>query len=221
MSAASQIVKKYWPRSVRGQLILGITVVNLVLMTIFVLDIVNRQRRFLKKQNREQTFSFSNNYAMNSSRFIISGDFDELGQMTLSYLNYPNLKYIMILSPEGVILAHSNVRYIGKQPVDPISLQLKGATDAKSLIENDHVLDVAVPVTINKKIIGWARVGVGQEYISDNLTGLVRNGLIYAIAVIFITTLLTVLFANTLSAGLYKLISTANKIKGGDRSVRA
>src|SRR5215218_5815032 len=169
MSASSQIAKKYWPGSIRGQLILGITVINLVLMTIFVLDMVNRQRGSLKNQNREQTFSFANNYAMNSSRFIISGDFDELGQMTLSYLNYPHLNYIMILSHEGVILAHSNLRYIGNRPVDSISLQLKGATAAKSLIENDHVLDVAVPVTINKKIIGWARVGVGQEYIRDNL----------------------------------------------------
>jgi PAS domain S-box-containing protein len=221
MSAVVQIAKKFWPTSIRGQLILGITVVNLVLMTAFVFDMVNRQRRFLKKRNQEQTFSFANNYAMNSSRFIISGDFDELGQMTLSYLNYPNLKYIMILSQEGVILAHSDVRNIGKRPVDSISLQLKGATAPKILIENDYVLDVAVPVTIDKKIIGWARVGVGQQYIRDNLAGLVRNGLIYAITVILVTTLLTIVIANKLSAGLYKLISATNKIKGGDRSVRA
>jgi PAS domain S-box-containing protein len=216
----AKILKRFWPTSIRGQLIFGITLVNVVLVTVFVFGMVNRQRRFLKNQNREQTFSFANNYAMNSSRFVAAGDFDELGRMTLSYLDYPHLKYLMILSTEGVIVSHSDLRYIGKTLVDSISLQLKGAAAAKTLVENDGVLDVAVPITFDKKIIAWARVGVGQEFIRENLTGLIRDGFIYAITVIIITILLTIIFANKLSAGLYKLISTANKIKGGERNVR-
>lgn len=220
MSSFLTILKQFWPSRIRGQLILGIALVHLILMTAFVIDLVSRQRNFLKKQNREQANSFANGYAVNSSRYIIANDFDELQRLTLSHIHYPNLKYAMILSPEGVVLAHTNFKHIGKQTVDPISRQLQGVTTARTLMENDHVLDMAVPVFVESKIIAWARVGVGQQYIQDNLVLFVRDGFIYATIAVLIATLFAIFISNTLSKGLYRLISAANKIKAGDRSIR-
>src|SRR3982750_3156108 len=138
MSTVLITLKKLWPATIRGQLILGITLVHLLLMTIFVFDLVGRQRDFLKNQNHQQAFSFANDYAVNSTPYIIANDFDELEGLTESHINYPNLKYAMILSPEGVVLAHTNTNFIGKKPTDETSLKLKEATGSKTLIENDH-----------------------------------------------------------------------------------
>ena len=115
MSSLTAIRKKWWPATIRNQLIWGIALVHLSLMTIFVLDLVQRQRIFLKAQNQKQTFDFVNDYAVNSAAYIVAHDFDELERLTLSYTNFPNLKYAMILSPQGIVLAHTNANYIGKK----------------------------------------------------------------------------------------------------------
>ena len=47
-------IKTVWPKSIRNQLILGIALVHLILLTIVVVDQLNRQKRFLKKQNYDQ-----------------------------------------------------------------------------------------------------------------------------------------------------------------------
>jgi PAS domain S-box-containing protein len=221
MTPVSQIAKKLWPASVRGQLILGIALVHLFLMTIFVFDLVVRQREFLKKQNLEQVTNFVNAFAVNATNYIIANDYDQLGRFVLYQTNFPNLRYAMILSPDGIVLAHTNKTYVGKKPTDDISLQLVGSTTSKTLLENNHVLDIAVPIFADKKIIGWARVGVGQEYIQSNMTSIVRNGIVYILVALVIGIFVAILIGKRLTAGLYKLISTVGKIESGDRDVRS
>ena len=145
MSSLLTKIKRLWPARIRGQLILGIALIHLVLMSAFVFDMVNRQRDFLKTQNREQAFSFVTGYAVNSSRYVIANDFDELQRLTLSHTNYPNLKYAMVLSPEGVVMAHINIKLVGKKLVDKVSLKLQSADSTTTLVENDNLLDRLFP----------------------------------------------------------------------------
>src|SRR5689334_18146522 len=125
MSFPATIIDRLWPRKIRLQLILGIALVHLVLMTVFMFDLVRRQRAFLKKQNHEQTVSLVSDYAVNSGVYIIANDFDGLERLAMSHKNFPHLKYAMLLSPAGEILAHTNPKYIGTRAIDSISLNLK------------------------------------------------------------------------------------------------
>jgi PAS domain S-box-containing protein len=221
MSRVSQTVNKFWPASIRGQLILGIALVHLLLMTIFVFDLVVRQRAFLKKQNHEQANNFVNDFAVNATPYIIANDFDQLERFTLYHTNFPNLKYAMVLSADGIVLAHTNTGYVGKKPTDDISQQLTKLTSSKTLIEDNHVLDIAVPILVDKKIVGWARAGIGQDYIQANLATIIEDGILYIIIALLVGTAFAILIGNRLTAGLYKLIATAGKIKEGDRAIRA
>ncbi|MFL5739882.1 MAG: PAS domain S-box protein [Flavisolibacter sp.] len=190
-------------------------------MTIFVFDLVRREKEFLKKQNHDQANNFVNEFAVNSTTYIIANDFDQLERFVSYHSNFPHLRYAMILSPDRIVLAHTNKNYIGKKPSDEISLQLVGLSTAKTLVENDRVLDIAVPIFAYKKLVGWARIGVGQEYIQSNMTSIVRNGIVYILGALLIGIFFAILIGDRLTAGLYKLISTAEKIKSGDRDVRA
>ena len=71
-------IKTVWPKSIRNQLILGIALVHLILLTIVVVDQLNRQKRFLKKQNYDQALSLVNDFAVNSSSYILANDIDGL-----------------------------------------------------------------------------------------------------------------------------------------------
>jgi PAS domain S-box-containing protein len=214
-------IKAVWPKSIRNQLILGIALVHLILLTIVVVDQLNRQRKFLKKQNYDQALSLVSDFAVNSSSYILGNDIDGLERLVQSHKNFPNLKYAMFLSPDGLVLAHTNKRFMGLRPTDSVSRRLKNMLQTQTLIENKDILDIAVPVLYNdKEIIGWARIGLGQDYIYSNLRAIVRNGILYIIMALVIGTLFAIIIANRLSRGLYKLMLTADKIRKGDRSTR-
>lgn len=214
-------IKTVWPKSIRNQLILGIALVHLILLTVVVVDQLNRQKKFLKKQNYEQALSLVNDFAVNSSSYILANDIDGLERLVQSHKRFPNLKYAMFLSPDGLVLAHTNKDFMGLRPADSISRRLKDTPQVQTLIENKDILDIAVPVLYNdKEIIGWARIGLGQEYIYSNLRAIIKNGILYIIMALVIGTLFAIFIANRLSRGLYKLMVTTEKIRKGDRSTR-
>src|SRR4030095_16719211 len=101
MKSLPSILKKLWPESIRSQLIIGIALVHLALMSVFVTDMVVRQRDFLRKENHEHAFSFIDDYAGNATSYMLANDFDGLERLTLSHNNFPNLKYAMIISSGG------------------------------------------------------------------------------------------------------------------------
>ena len=214
-------IKTVWPKSIRNQLILGIALVHLILLTIVVVDQLNRQKKFLKKQNYDQALSLVNDFAVNSSSYILANDIDGLERLVQSHRNFPNLKYAMFLSADGIVLAHTNKAFMGLRPIDSVSRRLNNKPGPQTLIENKDILDIAVPVLYNKEIIGWVRIALGQDYIYSNLRAIVRNGILYIIIALIIGTLFAIIIANRLSRGLYKLMLTAEKIRKGDRSTRA
>lgn len=214
------MLKNLWPAKIRTQLILGIALVHLGMMAFFVFDMVERQRTFLKKQNHDQTVSLVSDFAVNANSFIVSNDFDRLERLVRSHGNFPNLKYAMILSPDGLVLAHTNTAFVGLNVSDSISLRLRNVRQTQTLIENNRILDIAVPILQNRNIVGWARVGVGQEYIYDNLFIILRNGILYIVLALVIGSFFAFLIGRKLSNGLYKLIDVTKKIKNGDRNVR-
>jgi PAS domain S-box-containing protein len=214
-------IETVWPKSIRNQLIAGIALVHLILLTIVVVDQLNRQKKFLKKQNYDQALSLVNDLAVNSSSYILANDIDGLERLVHSHKNFPNLKYAMFLSPDGLVLAHTNKDFMGLRPTDSVSRRLDYTQQAQTLIENKDILDIAVPVLYNNnEIIGWARIGLGQDYIYSNLRAIVRNGILYILMALVIGTLFAIIIANRLSRGLYKLILTADKIRKGDRRTR-
>ncbi len=216
-----RLFNKYWPATIRGQLVLGIVLVHFALMSLFVLDLVRRQWLFLQRQSQGQALSLANDLAVNSNTYIIGNDFDGLERVTLSYKNFPNLEYAMILSPENVALSHSIAGLQGERAIDSVSRGLRQEPHSQILLQNDHILDVAAPVLQDGKIIGWARVGISQDYIYTNLMSIIRNGVLYILAAMVTGLLVAIYIGKRLTAGLTRLVAAAESIRSGDRSRRA
>lgn len=220
MNLITSIWKLFWPKHIRNQLIIGIALVHLLLMAIFVYDMVLRQQNFLKEQNAGQTRTLVSNYIINSQQLLVRNDFGSLQRITLSQKNFPYLKYAMIVSPENIVLAHTDQTKEGTQLTDSISKLIESTKETTVLFEDDTVIDMVGPIKNQNLIIGWARIGVGQEYIRDNLLSISRNGLLYILIALFIGSFFAIVIARKLSSGLYTLIETAKSITGGNRSIR-
>lgn len=211
---------RFWTASIRRQLMLGIALVHAVMMTIFIVDLVQRQQNFLLTQNVEQANSLAESLAANSTSWVLANDVVGLEEVTLSQSGYPGLRYAMVLSLRGRVLAHTDPRNVGMYVGDDISKSLLGKPPGIQLLVNsDDIVDTAAPVLANDKLVAWARVGLDRSDIATGKAIVLRDGVLYTIAAILVGTVFAVLMARGLSFGLHRLVSVADRVSNGDLSV--
>ncbi|MBU0663698.1 MAG: GAF domain-containing protein [Proteobacteria bacterium] len=222
MTSLLNIVKGLWPTKIRYQLICGVALVHLLLMTFFVFDLVSRQRDFLRQQSLEQTTNLAEALALNSSSWVLANDVIGLQEIVRAVGQYPGLRYAMIISTNGKVLAHTDESHIGQYLADDKSRTLHGAESKIKVIHADQeLLDVAAPILAGTgKNIGWARIAQGQEKITDNLVIISRNGILYTLLAIVMGSLFALLLGNRLTSGLNKLLLISQQIKHGRRDQR-
>lgn len=222
MSVFLKNLKKLWPSKIRYQLICGVALVHLLLMTFFVFDLVGRQRVFLRQQNLEQCKSLAYTIAINSSSWVLANDVAGLQEIVKSVRQYPDLRYAMVISPDGKVLAHTDKTIVGQYVSDPKSCSLlHAAQKLQILVDNSSLLDIAAPVQSSTgELIGWARIGQGQEQITKNLNVISHNGLLYTLLAIIAGSILAFLIGYRLTKGLSRLLSISDQIRDGRRYLR-
>jgi len=208
--------------SIRRQLIVGIAAVHAVLMTIFVFDLVERQRNFLHQQAVAQTTSLAETLSANSTSWVLANDVIGLEEVLASQSKYPDMEYAMVLDDRGKVLAHTDRALTGRYVIDPLSRSLLDASmQVQRLNETRSLIDVAAPVVVNGEQIGWARVALSQD---ENLAGLqliTRDGVIYTVVAILIGIVFAALMGARLTRGLHQIVDVSGRIRRGERGVRA
>ena len=206
--------------SLARQLIFGIAAVHAVLMTIFVFDLIDRQREFMLFQNHQQAVGLAATLATNGSSWVLANDLVGIEEIINSQTNYPDLKYAMFIDLHGKVLGFSDRNKTGMYIEDEISHKIfDGSFDVKIIHESSDLIDVASPIIVNDKVIGWARVGVSRKSMSNNLSLVTKNGLLYTIVAIVVGVLFAWIMANGLSKGIRKLKYAIDSISNGSRDV--
>jgi len=222
MSDILSIARKFWPTKVRHQLICGVALVHLLLMTFFVVDLVRRQRVFLQQQSFEQTKSLVETLAVNSTSWVLSNDVVGLEEIITPVRRYPGLRYAMVISLDGKVLAHTDPSRIGKYLTDATSRSLlKGAAVLRILHSDPSLLDIAAPIPIGTgRTIAWARIGQGQEQISEGLRAASLNGFLYTLVAILVGSVFAFLIGRRLTSDLDQLLFVSNQIRNNRHDLR-
>ena len=190
-------INQIWTSSIRRQLMLGIILVHAVLMSIFVYDLVERQRDFLHLQSVEQASSLATTLAANSTSWVLANDVIGLEEILEAQINYPSLRYAMVLSPKGRVLGHTEKEKVGLYINDAISGKLLTAKKEQMvLVKNNLSIDIASPIISNDVFIGWARVNLTQMEYAKNLQIITRDGLLYTLLAIVVGALFAFFMAN-------------------------
>jgi len=201
---------------------LGIILVHAVLMTIFVYDLVKRQSDFLHAQSIAQVTSLTKTLAVNSSSWVVANDVIGLEEVLQAQTSYPDLKYAMVLSLDGRVLGHTDVNKAGLYVSDDVSRKLlKSAHQQHILVDTINLVDIAAPIFINDKVIGWARVGLGQDKIVSGLQVITRDGLLYTLIAIVVGALFAFFMAKGITQGLQQIVDVAEGVKRGDLQLRS
>jgi len=186
-----------------------------------MLFIVDRQQSFLHAQSIEQANSLAHALAVNSTPWVISDDIQGLSELIASLTRYPELRYVMILSPQGKVLGHTRNENVGLYVNDPTSQRLMSAEPAPlQLVINRQIVDVAVPIQVNNILVGWSRVCLGQENVRAASENVLKNGAIYVFIAMLPTFLIAYFMALGIGRGLHHLVTVADAIRKGARDVR-
>ena len=207
---------RFWTGSLRRQLILGVSLVHALLMTVFIYELVAREQDFLQRQALDQATSLARTLATNSVVWTLAHDLAGLEELAESLERYPDLHYAMLLDTRGQVLAHSQPDIAGLHVLDPTSRRLIGAApELQVLYKGNDLVDVAAPVLAGEELVGWARIGLGQERVRANLAQVVINGLWFTLAAILAGIAFAWFMARGLTRDISTLVRAAESIRRG------
>lgn len=222
MPPIAAALRRFWIGSLQRQLVLGIVLVHALLMGIFVFELVQREQAFLQQQSRDQAASLARTLATNSTVWVLASDLAGLDELIRSVDRYPDLRYAMLVDAEGRVLAHSRSDIAGQYLLDPVSQRLLNAPSETQLLYKDgQLVDVAEPVLVGEERLGWARVGLGQDRVRENLAQVARHGLLFAAIAVLAGILFAWFMARGLTRDISTLVHTAEGIRQGRRDQRA
>ena len=211
---------RLWTSSITRQLMIGIALVHAVLMSIFVFDLVGREREFMLNQNNEGALGLAHTLAANGSSWILASDFVGIEEVIESQNSFPELVYAMFIDMDGKVLGFTDRSKVGQYLNDSVSLQLLQADSSKQILVNTpQFIDLAVPVTASSRQIGWARIRLDRTNISDNLQIITIKGLLYTGFAITIGLVFAWIMAKGMTYDLRILEEKANQVFEGKPDV--
>ncbi|MES9969148.1 MAG: EAL domain-containing protein [Candidatus Thiodiazotropha sp.] len=209
---------RFWTASIGRQLMLGIALVHAVLMTIFVYDLVTRQRDFLVQESRKQAISLAEALAANGTSWVLAKDYIGIEEVIHSQHSFPGLQYALYTDLRGQVLGYTDRSRVGSYVNDSVSQRLTLALpQTQVLIDNAMHIDVAHPIMLNQRHIGWARVGVSRAGIASSLQVVTREGLIYTAIAIAVGVLFAWFMSRGLTHDIRRLAGFATAIESGKR----
>lgn len=215
-------IKAYWNRSIRRQLMLSFSLLALTMMLGFSALMLTHQRSFLYEATNDRATGLAHALASSSASWVLSNDLAGLQEVLTGFSNTTDLKFAMVLSLKGEVLAGTEISQIGRYVNDKISLDLlSSAAEPKMLINQPSLVDVALPIMAGNRHIGWARVEMTRHSALSNLKLIGLAGLGFSILAVISALLVANILAKRLTRHLHHLILITTSIEQGRRNVRS
>jgi len=212
-------LSKIWPNQIKYQLIVGVAIVHAILMSFFVYDLVQREKTLLWENMEQQAVSLSKTVATNAMPWVLSNDLSGLAEIIESQNLYPNLSFVMIINPEGEVLAHTDTSFVGKYLVDKTSLKMLNSDKKQiQLIHSSQVIDVAEALQLENRKVGWVRVSLNTSLLSKNLKEIVLEGALYTLFAIVVGSLIAWLLGNSLTKRIRQIIQATKMVSPENQS---
>ncbi|MFZ3018616.1 MAG: ATP-binding protein [Gallionella sp.] len=223
MNFAPVMLRRFWFASIRRQVMLSFAAVSALVMLSFGYGILEQQRDFLRKQSVEYAQGLAHTVAVSSTSWVVANDVVGLQEVLASVGRSRSLRYALVLSPEGRVLASSQPENIGLYVSDALSRRVLDAAVSKPLVllDNAVMIDVAAPVMVGDQPVGWVRIGFGRDEMAANLRKVELAGYLMMAVSLVATLLVALALSGRVTGRLQQLVDVANQIHAGRRDARA
>lgn len=208
-------IQKFIPNSLRWKLIIGVAVIHAVLMSLFIWDLVVRQKEMLFERQQEQAQALSQTVSVTCAHWLISYDIAGLQELINAQKLYPELSFALITDINAKVLAHTEADKIGQKIMD-----MPEYAEQSTIHSSNQMVDVAVPVRLSGTHIGWVRLGIDSHTSNEKLKKIIRAGIFYTLSAIFTGALISWFMGAKLTNGLHKIQRTIRQIKSGEHFAR-
>jgi diguanylate cyclase (GGDEF)-like protein/PAS domain S-box-containing protein len=217
-----QKIVAFWGHSIRRQLVISFGLITLLVMVSFSYLMFIQQRDFLYSTGTDRAKGLASALAASSISLVLSNDVAGLQEVLLGFTDDPDLKFALVLSPQGEVLGATNERLIGRYVNDEISKRLLDApAEFTVLIDDEFLIDVAVPIVASGHYVGWARVEMTRQSSNANLNLLEWTGAGFSLLAVIASFLMAAWLAWRLTRRFYHLIEVMKAVESGDREVRS
>lgn len=215
-------VRSYWSGSLRRQLSLSFGLAVLLMTTLFSFLLYSHQRDFLRDTSRAGAMSLAEALAASSASGVLANDLAGLQEVLDGVAGAKDLRFAMVLSPRGLVLASTQPAHRGRFVNDPLSRSLlDGPAAPRVLLDDDTLLDVAHPVMVGERHVGWIRLESTRASVNANLAVLGTVALLFSLLAALLAILLALWLARRLTGSLYRLMHVATAVEHGQRHVRS
>ncbi|HEX5338898.1 MAG TPA: ATP-binding protein [Gallionella sp.] len=216
-------LRRFWFASIRRQITLSFAAVSTVVMLLFGYGILMQERDLLRHESADHALTLAHTVAVSSTSWVAANDVAGLQEVLSSIGRSRSLRFALVLSPDGRVLASVQPENIGLFASDEMSLKLVRATSLAPLVlaDNETMIDVAEPVMAGARLIGWVRIGIARDEMAASLRNVELSLYLMLAVAIVATALVALALSGGLTRRLQHLVSVTNRIHGGQRAVRA
>jgi diguanylate cyclase (GGDEF)-like protein/PAS domain S-box-containing protein len=218
-------LKRRLDRSLTLRLAVTIAVLHAALMTLVVVDLLDRERDMLATETRTALMEEATLLARSGREWLLARDLAGMEELLQSLRTSPGIEYAMYLDRDGRVLAHTEDDKTGMVLADAVSQQALSHADAGTarvrLIQSSRELsDALAPVRYGDRLVGWVRVARNHEREQLALDQLKREGALYVLVAIVLGVFAASLFARRLTTDLRSAQVLFRRVREGDLSQR-
>jgi PAS domain S-box-containing protein len=208
--------------SIKARMTVGVAAVMVLTMGLCVLDEVREDREFLMREETSQALRLAHNFAAASAALVRARQYPVLEELARSFRLHTELDHLMFVSRDGKVLAHSDSDKLGQTLRDATGVDmLAGPPQVRILRRGDDRIEVAVPVLVAGRLVGWSRVGFSLVHVREGEAEALQRGILFLAIGVAAAIVAALWSGGRLTARLRRLLGTMDRIRVGDRSVRA
>jgi uncharacterized membrane protein affecting hemolysin expression len=167
------ILTRLFAGTLRRQLIIGVTLTIATIMSLFVWDVTRQQQAENLQQHEKEAVALATSVAASTTEWVASRDFSGLQEIVHNLSHYPDLRHAIVLDIRGQVLAHSDPALRGLYLKD-----LPQKSEVTILKQTSNLVDVASPIMLADRHIGWVRIGLSRDSLDAQLAKMTRDGII-------------------------------------------
>lgn len=210
-----QNMVKFLFKTFRGRLILGVAIVHITVMSVFVIELANRQLSIIKYQHTNTATVLAKTIIASSKGWISSMDVAGLQELVEFQSIYPDLEFAAITNCNKQILAHSNKSKRGLY-IDNIPTQV-----IETIITGKNSTVVFEPAFLASVHVGWVVISFGQKQTTHEFNTILIDSVYYIIAAILFGSVTAWFIGQLFTKRLYRIKKTIDNVKQGNWSGRA
>ncbi|MDO8787546.1 MAG: PAS domain S-box protein [Sulfuritalea sp.] len=207
---------QFWSQSIRHQLAWTFSVSALVVVigAASLLFLVQRDLHY--DQDTKSALDLARMLSLSSTSWVLANDVAGLQEVVDGAARVSDIRFAVVLSPRGEVLASTRPEYVGRVFSDAISQRLPGLPpDPQVLLNDSSLIDVAVPILAGKRPLGWVRVEMTRDAANADLRRIAVTGLGMVITLVLTIILIATRLARRLTRGLDRLAQVADDAEHG------